>query len=53
MKSLLSHLAAALAGAPPEAAFADAVRFATRFAARSTERPGAALAMPRRSELDE
>lgn len=45
-------LAAALAGAPPDAAFADAVRFATRFAARSTERRGAALAMPRHSELD-
>ena len=44
-------LAAALAGAPPDAAFAAAVGFATRFAARSTERRGAALAMPRRSEL--
>jgi ribokinase len=44
-------LAAALAESTPDAAFADAVRFATRFAARSTERPGAALAMPRHLEL--
>ena len=46
-------LAAALACAAPDAAFADAVRFATRFAGRSTERHGAALAMPRRAELDD
>ena len=44
-------LAAALALAGPDAPFADALRFATRFAALSTERPGAALAMPRRTEL--
>lgn len=44
-------LAAALAAAP-EAPFHDAVAFAARFAARSTERHGAALAMPRRAELD-
>jgi ribokinase len=44
-------LAAALALAGPDAAFAEALRFATRFAALSTERAGAALAMPRRSEL--
>ena len=44
-------LAAALARATTDAPFADAVRFATRFAARSTERHGAALAMPRHSEL--
>lgn len=45
-------LAAALAAAPG-AAFGDAVVFACRYAARSTERPGAALAMPRRVELDD
>ncbi len=43
-------LAASLAeGALP--AFADHVRFANRYAALSTERPGAALAMPSRAEL--
>ncbi len=44
-------LAAALA-ATPKAPFRDAVGFASRYAARSTERHGAALAMPRRDELD-
>lgn len=39
-------LAASLA-IQPDAAFADHVRFATRYAALSTEREGAALAMPR------
>lgn len=43
-------LAAALASAPG-APFRDAVDFAARFAARSTERHGAALAMPRREDL--
>lgn len=43
-------LAASLAeGALP--GFADHVRFANRYAALSTERPGAALAMPSRAEL--
>lgn len=42
-------LAAALAaGSTP---FAEALAFASRYAARSTERHGAALAMPRRDEL--
>ncbi|HEU0153538.1 MAG TPA: PfkB family carbohydrate kinase [Arenimonas sp.] len=45
-------LAAALA-TDPAACFADAVAFACRFAARSTERHGAALAMPRRTDLDD
>ncbi|MFT4198404.1 MAG: ribokinase [Pseudoxanthomonas sp.] len=44
-------LAAALAAAP-EAPLAGHVRFASRFAALSTERPGAALAMPRRAEVE-
>ncbi len=35
----------------PDAPFGDAVRFATRYAGASTERAGAALAMPRLSEL--
>lgn len=35
----------------PEAAFADALAFAIRVAARKTERIGAALAMPRREEV--
>jgi ribokinase len=39
-------LAASLASRP-EAAFAEHVRFATRYAGLSTEREGAALAMPR------
>ena len=43
-------LAAALAR-HPDAPFADAVAFATRYAARSTERRGAALAMPRLDDL--
>ena len=43
-------LAAALA-ASPDAPFRDSVKFASRYAARSTERHGAALAMPRRGEL--
>jgi ribokinase len=34
-----------------DAPFRDAVAFAARYASRSTERPGAALAMPRHSEL--
>ena len=42
-------LAAALAG--PAAAFATHVRFATRYASLSTERAGAALAMPRVATL--
>lgn len=44
-------LAAAMA-AEPTAAFRNAVEFATRYAARSTERHGAALAMPKARELD-
>lgn len=43
-------LAAAIAQAP-EAPFREAVAFASRYAARATERHGAALAMPRRDEL--
>lgn len=43
-------LAAALA-AVPAAPFRESVDFASRYAARSTERHGAALAMPRRDEL--
>lgn len=43
-------LAAAMAGAP-DAAFAGHLRFASRYAALSTEREGAALAMPRREEV--
>ncbi|GAB2661765.1 ribokinase [Arenimonas aestuarii] len=43
-------LAAALA-AKPDAPFRDSVAFAGRYAARSTERHGAALAMPRRDDL--
>ncbi|KAA2285265.1 PfkB family carbohydrate kinase [Arenimonas fontis] len=43
-------LAAALAGGMTP--FAEAVAFANRYAARSTERAGAALAMPRLDELD-
>ncbi|MCB1561513.1 MAG: ribokinase [Xanthomonadales bacterium] len=39
-------LAAALSVAPPNAAFAESVRFASRYAAMSTEAAGAALAMP-------
>ena len=39
-------LAAALSIAEPDAPFADAVRFASRYAALSTEAAGAALAMP-------
>lgn len=45
-------LAAALA-AHPGAPFAESVRFANRYAALSTERRGAALAMPRRAEVEE
>ena len=44
-------LAASLARSP-EAPFQQHVRFANLFAARSTERAGAALAMPRLAELD-
>ena len=44
-------LAAALA-LRPGAAFAVHLREANRYAALSTERPGAALSMPHRSELD-
>jgi len=43
-------LAAALARAP-EQVFATHVRYANRFAALSTERPGAAPAMPRHDEV--
>ena len=43
-------LAASLAEAS-QASFADHVRFANRYAALSTERAGAALAMPLLSEL--
>jgi ribokinase len=43
-------LAAALAGAP-EAAFIGHLQFASRYAAMSTEREGAALAMPRRDDV--
>lgn len=43
-------LAASLADAALPA-FADHVRFANRYAALSTERPGAALAMPSRADL--
>lgn len=43
-------LAAALA-TRPHGAFADAVRFANRYAALSTERPGAALAMPAAADV--
>ncbi|MEO5628139.1 MAG: PfkB family carbohydrate kinase, partial [Thermomonas sp.] len=44
-------LAASLAG-NPELAFNAHVRFASRYAGLSTEREGAALAMPRRADLD-
>ncbi|WP_395793333.1 ribokinase [Aquimonas sp.] len=44
-------LAAAMAGAP-DAPFADAVRQAGRVAALSTERHGAALAIPRQDEVE-
>jgi len=43
-------LAASLAAAPEEA-FAVHVRFANRYAAVSTERPGAALSMPLLAEV--
>ena len=43
-------LVASLAAAP-EAAFAAHVRFANRYAALSTERPGAALSMPSLAEV--
>ena len=43
-------LAAALA-ATPDAAFAGHLRFASRYAALSTEHAGAALAMPRREDV--
>ena len=43
-------LAAALAGGPG-VAFASHLRFASRFAALSTEREGAAAAMPRRADV--
>ena len=44
-------LAAALAKAP-EAAFGEHVRFANRYAALSTESPGAALSMPRLADVN-
>ena len=44
-------LAAAMAGAPG-AAFAGHLRFASRYAALSTEREGAALAMPHREQVE-
>jgi ribokinase len=44
-------LAAALAGASADTAFADHVRFASRYAALSTERAGAATAMPRAEDV--
>ncbi len=44
-------LAAALARAPA-APFATHLRFASRYAALSTEREGAAVAMPRRAEVE-
>jgi ribokinase len=44
-------LAASLARMP-EAAFAAHVRFASRFAALSTEAPGAALSMPRGADVE-
>ena len=44
-------LAASLA-LDPEQPFAAHVRFASRYAALSTERPGAAAAMPRRAEVE-
>lgn len=44
-------LAASLAGAPAQA-FAAHVRFASAYAALSTEAPGAAAAMPRRADVD-
>jgi ribokinase len=44
-------LAAALAKAG-EVPFAESVRFANRYAALSTERTGAALAMPRLAEVE-
>ncbi|WP_147652221.1 ribokinase [Vulcaniibacterium gelatinicum] len=44
-------LAASLA-LEPQAPFAQHVRFASRYAALSVERHGAALAMPRRAEVD-
>ena len=44
-------LAAALARANPDTAFIDHVRFANRYAALSTERPGAALSMPALAEV--
>ena len=44
-------LAAALARANPDAAFIGHVRFANRYAALSTERPGAALSMPALAEV--
>ena len=43
-------LAASLVHAP-DAAFAEHVRFANRYAALSTERAGAALAMPTRADV--
>ena len=44
-------LVASLAGDDRESPFAEHVRFANRYAALSTERAGAALAMPRLAEL--
>ena len=44
-------LAASLAG-QPHLAFSEHVRFASRYAGLSTEREGAALAMPTQSELN-
>ncbi|KRG70117.1 ribokinase [Pseudoxanthomonas dokdonensis] len=44
-------LAASLASAAGQGVFADHVRFGNRFAALSTEREGAALAMPTREQV--
>ena len=44
-------LAASLADAPPGWPFVDHVRFASRYAALSTERAGASAAMPLRDEV--
>ncbi len=44
-------LAAALAQAGPGRPFAQALRFASRYAALSTEHTGAALAMPRQADV--
>lgn len=48
--ALAASLAASLAE-PAQAPFSSHVEFASRYAARSTERAGAALAMPHRAEI--